>query len=308
MVGGANYDFTARAKRLPRVGETLLAYHLDEQPGGKGANQAVAAALWGAPTTLLAHVGEDVFGDLILSSLRSAGVDTEFIVRDAAGSGLGLVFMAEDGSYQTLVAPRSNYRLSISDLEAIEPRWAEVGVLLLQFESPGEVVLEAAKRAHRNRIPVVFNAAPAEDIPSALWPYLTYLIVNENEAAVLSGCPVVDRDSACKALSILLKHVPSVVITLGANGVLAQERHSAPLVLDGLAVPVANTLGAGDAFIGVFAAELACGQNLQRALTNANRAAAFSVTRAGAQSSYGTPQQVETFFQRLHKKSTERIV
>lgn len=277
VVGGANYDLTARAVRLPTAGETLLAREFDEQPGGKAANQAVAAAAWGAPTTLLARIGTDIYGERVLARLSGAGVNTSRLIHDPAGTGLGIVFMDLIGMYQTLVVPRANANLAPGDIDLLDDLWQDAGVLVLQLESPPDTVIEAARRAHAHHVPVLLNAAPADQMPTALWEHMTMLVVNEVEAALLSGVEVKDIATAEAALLVLLARVPEVIITLGSEGVIAGNRAGTRIRKQGISVPVVSTLGAGDAFVGVLAAEIADGALLEGAIHQANLAGAAAV-------------------------------
>ena len=279
VIGGANHDLTARSSRLPTVGETLLAYSFDEQPGGKAANQAVAAAAWGVPTTFLARIGRDVYGDRMLEAYDAVGLDTNAIIRDPSGTGLGIVFMDPRGAYQTLVVSRANSCLAPADLDRIESLWPEIGVVVLQLESPLETVIEAARRASARRVPVILNAAPADRMSEELWPYITVLIVNEVEAQELVHTHLDTPQAVRQALTKLLDRVPAAVITLGKQGVVAQLGAAPPIAVSGISVEVTSTLGAGDAFVGVLSAEWVRHGDLARAVTRANQAAAVSVMR-----------------------------
>lgn len=304
VVGGANLDLTVRVAFLPAPGETVLASAYDESPGGKAANQAVAAALWGTPTTLIAVVGTDPAGEVLLKAARAAGVDTTLVRRDQTGTGLGLVVIDPDGAYQTVVVPRGNARLIAADIASIAPLWADTAVLVIPFESPPAAVEAAARAASANGVRVIFNAAPATGIPESLWPHVDVLVVNEGEASHITGRFVDDAASASEALEVLLTRVRTAIITLGAGGALVGTRGAAPRHLAGLTVPVVSTLGAGDAFVGVLAAELAGNRPLADAAEAANRAAAASVMNIGAQAAFGDRLEVERRLASLAIKET----
>lgn len=288
MVGGANLDQTAVAARLPGSGETVLATEYRETPGGKAANVASAAAAWGADVTFVGRVGDDGFGDTLLSAWAEAGVDTSHVRRDAAGTGLGIVFLDHQGRYQTIVVPRANARLSECDVEALPASlWAEVGALALALEAPIPATLGAARAAATRGRPVVLNAAPAEGMDPALWPLVTHLVVNEHEAALLAGAPVDDAASAVPAAEALLarlapERAAAVIVTLGATGAVLGRPGRPARNVPAPRVSAVDTLGAGDTFVGVLVAEVAAGHDLDAAVDLACAAGAAAVTITGA--------------------------
>ena len=286
MVGGANYDLTVRMIKLPSVGMTVLADDMAESVGGKASNQAVAASLWGADVALVARVGQDAYGDAILRSLDAAGVDTTSVRRDSSGSGLGIVFMDASGQYETAVVSRANRNLAEADIENLDLDWGNIGVVVLQLESPVDAVVAAAEAARRRGAWVVLNASPSDRASEALLRMVDYLVVNEAEAAELSGVFVETRADAKAAAERLTGFCTHVVVTLGSAGVVCISRDGSSVDLAGQSVDAVDTLGAGDQFLGVLAAELAVGSDLRRALESANWAASQSVTKHGAQASY----------------------
>lgn len=288
VVGGANLDQIARAPRLPGRGETLLATAYRESPGGKAANVASAAAAWGAPVRFVGRIGEDGFGDTLLDAWREAGVDTRHVRRDPAGTGLGIVFMDDAGQYQTIVVPRANARLTgrdVADLTA--DAWAGVALVVLALEAPEDATLAAARAAAARGLPLVMNAAPAEGMTADLWPLVSHLVVNEHEAALLSGQAVTGIADATVAAAVLLARLDdaravAVVVTLGADGAVVATPGAPLAEVPAPRVDARDTLGAGDTFVGVFAAELAAGRQLARAASRACVAASIAVTVTGA--------------------------
>jgi ribokinase len=291
IVGGANLDLIVRADRLPAPGETLLASDHEESPGGKAANLAAAAAAWGAPTRFVGRIGEDAYGDVLLAAWRDVGVDTTFVRRDRRGTGLGIVFMDRHGAYQTMVVARANATLAADDVASLpQAAWDGVAVLALALEAPPQALLAAARAAVDRGVTVVLNAAPAEGMIADLWPCVTVLIVNLHEAALLSGVSVGDGVSAIQAAHTLLSRLApdrvaaqgGVIVTLGADGAVLVTPDAPPRAIPAPRVTAIDTLGAGDTFVGVIAAELAAGRPLAVAAPLACRAASLAVTAAGA--------------------------
>ena len=274
VLGSANLDEVVRVARLPAPGETVLALGRDRLPGGKGLNQAVAAARAGARTAFVAAVGRDPAADLLLATLHDAGVDTAAVRRSGPATGTALVMVQESGENSIVVdaAANDDVRLDGTARAAVEG----ARVLLAQLEVPIAVVAEGAAAARDAGTTVVLNAAPARDLPDSLLALVDVLVVNESEALSLSGAPDV-----VAALPALADRVPAVVVTLGAAGARwtsAAGDGTAP----GLAVSVVDTTGAGDCFCGVLAATLAAGSSLGEAVRVGIAAASLSVERAGA--------------------------
>jgi ribokinase len=279
VVGSANADLVVDVPRPPRGGETILGGGLRRHPGGKGANQAVAAArAGGADTTFIGALGEDEAADLLLASLSGAGVRTDLVERVGGPTGTAFVSVAPDGENAIVVAPGANERLRLGAAQA--GRIADADVVLTQLEIPLEVVTAAAA-ARRPGALLVLNAAPSRVLPSEVWAAVDVLVVNEHEAADLAGAP-----------EDLLKRVPSAVVTLGSEGGLVLERGREPLQVKGIRVDAVDTTGAGDTFCGVLAAALARGLGLAGAARQACVAGALAVTRPGAQSAVPTAEEV----------------
>lgn len=271
VVGSANVDLVLPVERIPRPGETVLASGLSRGPGGKGANQAVAAARAGAVTSFVASIGDDDSGRLLESVLMSAGVDLGMVRRTSTATGTAIITVEESGENVIVVAPSANAELVLSD-EAVAAI-AAAPVVLLQLEIPFDTV-RAAARAGRY---VVLNAAPAAVLDSELLSSVDLLVVNEHEADVVSG-----SEGKPEALLTL---VPAAVVTLGGDGALVLRRDAEPEHVPGIPVDVVDTTGAGDTFCGVLAAGLARGSSIADAVRRANAAASLSVQQHGAATS-----------------------
>ncbi len=279
VVGSANVDLAVDVPRPPKAGETVLGDRLRRSPGGKGANQAVAAAVaGGADTTFVGALGEDEGADLLLVSLGGAGVRTDLVERADALTGTAFITVAPDGENAIVVAPGANDHVKIGAAQA--DRIAQADVVLAQLEIPVDVVAAAAA-AKRPGALMVLNAAPSRELPDSLWETVDLLVVNEHEAADLAGEP-----------EKLLEQVPAVVVTLGGDGCVLLRRDHDPVRIPGLRVDVVDTTGAGDTFCGVLAAALAQGEDLSEAAKRATVAGALAVTKPGAQAAVPTAAEV----------------
>jgi ribokinase len=280
VVGSANVDLVVPVERHPAGGETVLGGTLTRTPGGKGANQAVAAArAGGAATSMVGAVGRDDAADLLLASLTGAGVDVGAVARTDVPTGTALITVDAAGENAIVVAPGANGQVAVD--AAARALLSDADVVLAQLEIPLDVVLEAA-RARRTGVPLVLNAAPSRDLPDALWREVDVLVVNEHEARDLAGPGTADPGRS------LLHRVPAVVVTLGGAGSVVLRRGAPDVRVPGRRVTVVDTTGAGDTFCGVLAAGLARGADLAAAARSAGAAAALAVTRPGAQAAVPT--------------------
>ncbi|GHE90473.1 ribokinase [Amycolatopsis deserti] len=287
VVGSANVDLVVDVPRHPAGGETILGGDLRRTPGGKGANQAVAAArAGGAETTFAGALGTDESADLLLASLERAGVRTDLVSRVDAPTGTALITVSPDGENAIVVAPGANARLELTAAQV--ERIAHADVVLAQLEIPLGTV-RAAAAARRPGAVMALNAAPSRDLPADLWDAVDLLVVNEHEAADLARAEGTPEDLA----KVLLERVPAVVITLGADGSLVAERDRETVRVPGIRVAAVDTTGAGDTFCGVLAAGLARGLALAEAARLAGVAAALAVTRPGAQDAVPAAAEVE---------------
>lgn len=296
VVGSANMDMVVRAPRIPRQGETIAGSQFVMVPGGKGANQAVAAARLGAHVTFVARVGNDLFGDHNLEGYQQEGIDCRFIVRDEeAPSGIALIAVDAQGQNAIVVAPGANMRLTPEDVEQAEEAIAKADVVLAQLEVPIPTVVRTAELAHRYGKRMILNPAPAplHPLPEALLRHVDILTPNESEAQSICKAPDYSSPEAMgQALRAL--GVPVVIMTLGGEGALVQDE-SGPRRLPAYPVQAIDTTAAGDAFAGALAVAMAEGRGVEQAVQFAQRAAAISVTRLGAQPSLPYRAEVETF-------------
>ncbi|KOG37649.1 ribokinase [Streptomyces decoyicus] len=294
VVGSANADLTVRVERRPGAGETVTGTDLVESAGGKGANQAAAAARIGGRTALLARVGGDAYGELLLRAQHDAGTDVSpVIVDDAARTGTAMIIVDPDGDNSIVVSPGANAALTPQDVAAAKDTIAAAAVVSLQLEIPMESVRAAASAAEQAGTRVVLNPSPAPEA-AALAPELLAvadpLVVNEHEARQLSG--LVDGTPAEWAQALRERGARSVVVTLGGDGALVLDASGAADV-PGVRVKAVDTTGAGDAFTGALATRLARGDALPEAARFAVRVGAAAVTKPGAQPSYPTRAELE---------------
>jgi ribokinase len=286
VIGSSNTDLVISTPRLPTPGETLLAGEFQQFAGGKGANQAVAAARAGAQVTLIGAHGDDAFGRAARAGLRREGVDVRYF-RTKAGlpSGIAMILLGgKERQNMIAVAKSANDALAPADVRAAERTIAKANVLLAQFEVPISAVSTAAELAHRHGVHFILNPAPARPIPKAMWTQIHTLIVNEVEAAQLAGQTSAGsvNGSEDHARILLAKGCGAVVVTLGAAGALVVEGARATRLRAPKAKPV-DTVGAGDCFCGWFATSIANGTSRIAAAQIAVKAAALAVTRRGAQ-------------------------
>jgi ribokinase len=294
VAGSINQDFVLSVERRPAPGETVTDARLATHNGGKGANQAAAAALLGASVAFLGRIGDDGFGGPLIRSLADKGVDTT-LVQEAPDFSTGAAFITvtPDGENAITVAPGANRRLTTEDVDDASESIEEAKVLVAQMEIPPEVVLRAVEVAAASGTRVLLNLAPPFEVPRVLLEKLDPLVINEHEAAFLLGERVEGVDGALDAAPRLLALGPgSVVVTLGEDGAVFSDGESAQH-LTAPNVEVVDTTGAGDAFVGALAARLAADAPLKDAVAYAVRAGAAAVTEAGAQGALPTPDVVE---------------
>ena len=298
VIGSTNMDLVVRTARLPKAGETVLGGEFIMNPGGKGANQAVAVAQLGGDCRFVTALGEDDFGKRLLSALSQQKVNTSSIQRvKNISSGIGLIGVDPAGENQIIVAPGANATLSPRDVEQSFKTIKDAKILLTQFEIPMETVICSIELAKKRKMSIILNPAPAQILPSKLFPMIDYLTPNMCEAALLSGLPVHDLPSAEKAGKALLrKGIKTVIMTLGKNGALVIDKKDA-YHLPAPMIPVIDTTAAGDAFNGGLAFALASDYELFAAVQFAIFVAALSVTKPGAQQSMPTLDEVNDYSQ-----------
>ena len=298
VLGSINIDLVVRAHRAPAGGETLPGEAFLTIPGGKGANQAVAASRLGGKAFMVGRVGGDGFGGQMAKTLEEQGVDTTFLRRDPAEStGVALIVVEASGENRIIVVPGANGRVDKSDVEAAADLIRTAGLLVMQFEVSLETVLFAAKMAQQQGVPILLNPAPPYAVADELLQCVTYLVLNEHEAELISGLKVDSpRSAETAARSLVAKGARVVIITLGGQGLVMLDGAQAA-TLPAHTVKVVDSTAAGDAFIGAFSVALLEGGGLEEAARFANAAGALTVTRLGAQTSIPTRKEVLDFLQ-----------
>ena len=285
------------------MGETILGEDFIMTPGGKGANQAVAAAKLGAEVYFIAKLGEDVFAEQSLNNFKKEGVNTKYVIQtEEAPSGVALITVDNAGNNVIVVAPGANQMLSPEDVKRAESDIASSGALVAQLEIPLETVEFAAQLANESGVLFILDPAPAQKLSPELLKMVDVLTPNETEAQILTGIEVTsNRDSARTAAKKLLEYgVKSVILTMGAEGFLLandDRMESVPAVK----VDAVDATAAGDAFTGSLAVGLAQGKTLADAALFANYVAALSVTKMGAQSSMPAREAVESFIRAVRE-------
>lgn len=286
VIGSINTDMVIKTTALPVPGQTVMGGKFFMSPGGKGGNQAVAAARHGAQVKMIANVGQDMFGDESIQRLQEEGIDCSLIGRDfIQPSGVALISVNEAGENQIVVAPGANDTLSAAHIDEAIQQIPDFSVVLMQLEIPLETVVHAVMRVAAKNCRVILDPAPAQHLPDALLAAIYLITPNETEAEQLTGITI-DSEAAARAaaLSLLARGVHNVALTLGANGVLLANANTQEIIPAPQVVAVDST-AAGDCFNGSLAAALARGYELRKAVRFGCRSAAISVTRLGAQDS-----------------------
>ena len=293
VVGSSNTDMIIKLDRIPKPGETRLGGEFITAAGGKGANQAVAAARAGGDVTFVARVGKDMFGERAVAGLIESGINVNHVQFDESPSGVALIFVSENGENSIGVASGANAKLSSADVRKAQNGFAAADVVIMQLETPLDTVQAAADLAKAQGAKVILNPAPAQPLPDKLLKKVSILTPNETETELLTGIAVDDEVSCNRAADILLnKGVETVIITLGSRGAFVASAASRQLV-PGFKMQQVDTTGAGDTFNGALAVALAEGMHMIDAVRFANAAGAISVTRMGAQSSAPNRKEIE---------------
>ncbi len=304
VIGSANTDMIVRTTHIPRVGETVLGNDFMQSRGGKGANQAVAAARLGAQVTFVARLGKDYFGQAAFEAYGKEGINTKYIVWDEeAPTGVALIMIDAEGEDIICVAPGANAQLSTGDILAAEEAIKAADCVLLQLEIPMETVEFAIQLASKYHVRVVLNPAPMAKLSEGVLEKVDVLTPNETEAARLTGNQVLyPRDLAYDVNRKL--RVKNVIVTMGKEGaVLSRSHNPSPIEVPAFPVESVDATGAGDAFNGGLVVALARGENLEEAVRYANAVGALATARYGAQSSLPTELEVEAFL----NKQLERV-
>ncbi len=296
VIGSYNTDLTIKTDRIPRPGETIIGGTFSEGGGGKGANQAVAAARAGACVSFIARVGNDALGKEGIDRLTAEGIDTRHIFYDnMIPTGVAFIVVDERGENSIVVASGANARLSINDVESMHKEITSAGVLLVQLESPLEAIHLAIKKAHDNGSVVILNPAPAQQLEPGLLLEIDIITPNKLEAEMMTGIKVTDEESMVAIVNKFFEFgIKNVLITLGSKGVFAGLPGIRELI-PAYKMSSVDTTGAGDVFSGSLAAFLAEGMSIEKAARMAMASASISVTRAGAQNSAPRRSEIEQF-------------
>lgn len=296
VIGSSNTDMVVKVPRIPAPGETIMGGEFSIIPGGKGANQAVAAARMGADTTFISCIGDDELGLQAIGHYRNDGINTNYIkVKAGVPSGVALINVSTEGENSITVAPGANSHLFPDDIQAFSEAFIGAKAVLAQLEIPMETVEAAASFAESLSIPFILNPAPAATLSDGLLRKVSILTPNETEAALVTGRKEFsETDIPDIASELILKGVNTVIITLGSKGVYLKNKDFSEFIT-GYKVKAVDTTAAGDVFNGALASVLANGTPIKEAIDMAQRAAAISVTRMGAQPSAPTLKEVTEF-------------
>jgi ribokinase len=295
VVGSINLDLVARAERIPLAGETVTSSDFQMHPGGKGANQAVAVARLGYPVRMIGRVGSDAFGESLRADLVRSGVDTAGVRTSQGPSGVAVISVARNGENAIVVTPGANALVSPSDVDENADAIGEAGVALAQLEIPMETVRHLGEVCARMKVPLILDPAPAKALPAKLLEHVSWLTPNETEIArcVPDSEAVSSSRDTFEILEVLVKRLGyGLVLKMGSRGVHVASKDGARQQIDAFPVKVVDTTGAGDAFNGAFAVGMMMGKSPLESARFAVAASAVSVTRAGAQPSMPTMEEV----------------
>jgi len=295
VVGSANVDLITFNDAFPRPGETIFGRQFDMGFGGKGANQAVAARRCGAQVSMVAKVGNDLFGPATIANFQSLGIDATHVqIADGVSTGVAPIFVDSTGQNRILVIKGANETLSPEDVDAAAPLLSGSDTILLQFEIPLATVYHTIEFAKSHGIRCIVNPAPAQPVDFKAIGMADYLVPNESEAETITGIPIESLEDTRNCAQYLLAQGPTnVIVTLGERGSLLATSHTCEL-LPAFKVDAVDSTGAGDAFIGSFAVFLAEGFGDKEALARASLYAALSTTKVGTQKSFATRDEFET--------------
>ncbi len=292
VIGSINMDLVARTPRIALAGQTLTGTDFATTPGGKGANQAVAAARLDAHVQMIGAIGSDVFGESLLGNLANNGIDTSAITRAQGPSGVAQIQVADNGQNSIIVVPGANAQVTPALLHQHRKKIQAAGIVLLQLEIPLESVLAACKLCAEADVPVILDPAPAVSLSDSIFPQLTWFTPNETELGLYAGNGF-PPETAAKQL--LARGIHGVALKRGAEGVYIAASGTEPAWIPAFQVEAIDTVGAGDCFNGAFAVSLLEGNSPASAARFASAAAAISVTRRGAQAAMPTRKEVDTF-------------
>ena len=305
VVGGAYTDYVVRGEKLPTIGETVVGQKFLIVPGGKGANQAVAAARLGATrVAFMGRVGSDARGDEIVRQFQAEHVDTHYITRDQSiPTGISLIQANEQGRKQMMVALGASHALTVDDVYRASDAITSTKILLTQLEVPLDATRAAIRLAHQSGAKIIFDPAPVSNVPGELFPMVDVIKPDTKEAEVLTGLHVTDRDSARPAAHHLMKQgVKAVAVQAGSQGDLLVWQ-GGERWLPRIPVKAVDATGAGDTFAAALAVALAEGRSLEEAGPFASAAAALKTTKLGARPALPGRQEVEALLSRIRDSS-----
>jgi len=296
VVGSSNTDMIIKVEHLPKPGETIIGGEFSIAAGGKGANQAVAAARAGGEVVFVARVGDDMFGAQAVEGFAGDGIDVSHVLKDAeAPSGVALIFVDDKGENSIGVASGANANLAPVDVTGASEAITSADILIMQLETPLETVQAAAAIASEKGVKVILNPAPAQPLSDDILRHVSILTPNESESEILTGIPVENEQDAESAAQVLAeKGVETIMVTMGAKGVFVFSSECKELV-PGFKVEAVDTTAAGDVFNGALAVAIAEGKPLKEAVAFANAAGALSVTKLGAQPSAPSRSEIDQF-------------
>ncbi|WP_120463057.1 ribokinase [Paenibacillus aceti] len=295
VIGSLNMDIVVETERYPQVGETLSGERVRFLPGGKGANQAVAAARLGAETAMIGAVGSDAFGEELIHSLQQDGVDVDGVKRlDGVTTGVASIYVAE-GDNSIVVVPGANNQVEPADIDRHEAKLKQADIVLLQLEIPVETVFYAAQKAKALGKIVVLNPAPAKPLPDELFAYVDYITPNRTELSRYSGLDAEGEALEPAMLRMKAKGAAQVITTLGEAGSAYLDDEGKACIIPGYKVPVVDTTGAGDCYNAGLAVSIASGRSLREAVDYAAIVSALAVTKFGAQTGMPTEEEARGF-------------
>jgi ribokinase len=296
VIGSSNTDMIIKMKKMPKPGETVIGGKFSTAAGGKGANQAVAAARAGGNVQFIGRVGSDIFGETALKGFIQDGLNVDHIIKDTIEpSGVALIFVDENAENSIAVASGANGALSPQDIKDCEHIISSAEILLLQLETPVDTIETAAKIAAKNNVKVILNPAPAQKLSKDLLKNISIITPNETEAELLVGFPITNEKDAESAAKILMElGIKIVIVSLGSKGAFVLSDTFCGVV-PAFSVKAIDTTAAGDVFNGAIAVGLSEGKNIKDAVVFANAAAALSVTKMGAQTSAPRREEIDKF-------------
>lgn len=293
VIGSSNTDMVIKSSKLPAAGETIIGGVFLMNAGGKGANQAVAAAKLGGNITFVSKVGNDIFGKQAIEGFEHVGINTQFVFTDHENpSGIALILVDDKGENSISVASGANANLHFSEVKKALEHLSEGDIVLIQLEIPIPTIEETIKFCHTQKAIIILNPAPAQKINESVFPFINFITPNETEAELLTGIKVIDLETAkLAAEEFHKKGIENVIITLGSKGAFLHNSTNQKLIPSPI-VKAIDTTAAGDVFNGAFSVALSKDFNLEQAIEFACKAASISVTRMGAQASAPTLEEI----------------